>query len=194
MTMQKYCKILLIILIPIIAYLMSFGVLIYDSDFYTELTQEYSSLDASQMNKDMVEYFKIGETSSGFSGFSESELTHLEDVRNVIHLLLGLLMVLVVLFVVLLRFAENKREIMYYGGILTLLVPLLFLFPFEFLFEKMHGLFFASGTWIFPADALLVNLYPVQFFFSFAKSIILGGFCLGLVVTAFSSKLYSLLQ
>ena len=58
--MQKYCKILLIILIPVIAYLMSFGVLIYDSDYYTKLTEEYISVDAAGMNKDMVEYFKTG--------------------------------------------------------------------------------------------------------------------------------------
>ncbi len=194
MIMQKYCKILLIILVPLIVYLMSFGILIYDSDFYTGLTEEYSSLDASQMNKDMVEYFKTGTGSSGFNGFSENELTHLEDVRVVINRLIVLLMILVVLFLVMLRFVENKREVLFYGGVITVVIPIIFLLPFDLLFEKMHGLFFASGTWIFSADALLVNLYPVNFFFSFAKSIILGGFCLGLVITAFSSKLYSLPQ
>jgi len=194
MTMQKYCKILLIILVPLIVYLMSFGILIYDSDFYTGLTEEYSSLDASQMNKDMVEYFKTGSISSGFNEFSAVELVHLEDVRVVINKLIVLLMMLVVLFLVLLRFVEDKREVLFYGGVITVVIPVIFLLPFDLLFEKMHGVFFASGTWIFSADALLVNLYPVGFFFSFAKSIILGGFCLGLVITAFSSKLYSLPQ
>ncbi|MBW2986829.1 DUF1461 domain-containing protein, partial [Candidatus Woesearchaeota archaeon] len=149
MTMQKYCKILLIILVPLIVYLMSFGILIYDSDFYTGLTEEYSSLDASQMNKDMVEYFKTGSISSGFTEFSAVELVHLEDVRVVINKLIVLLMILVVLFLVMLRFVENKREILFYGGIITVVIPVIFLLPFDLLFEKMHGLFFTSGTWIF---------------------------------------------
>jgi integral membrane protein (TIGR01906 family) len=168
--------------------------LIYDSDFYTELTEEYSSIDALQMNKDMIEYFKTGIAPASFLGFSEKELVHLKDVRCVIQYLLGALMISVVLFVFLLRFAKDRRKIFFYGGIITIVLPILFFLPFDLLFTQMHNLFFEPGSWVFPPDALLVNLYPVQFFFSFAKSIILGGFCLGLVITTFSSKLYSLLQ
>ena len=186
--MQKYCKILLIILIPVIAYLMSFGVLIYDSDYYTKLTEEYISVDAAGMNKDMVEYFKTGLISESFDEFSEKEQVHLEDVKVVIHRLITLLMILTVLFIILLNYAEDKREIFFYGGIITVVLPLLFFLPFDTLFTQMHNVFFAKGSWVFPADALLVNLYPVDFFYSFAKGIVLRGFCLGLVITLLSRK------
>ncbi|MBD3304099.1 DUF1461 domain-containing protein [Candidatus Woesearchaeota archaeon] len=186
--MQKYCKIILIILIPILAYLMSFGILVYDSDYYTTLTQKYSKIDAADMNKDMVEYFKTGVTASSFLGFSEKEQVHLQDVKCVIHYLLGFLMIFLVLFLFLLRFAEDKKKIFFYGGIITIIMPVLFFLPFETLFTQMHNMFFAPGSWIFAADALLVNLYPAEFFYAFAKGIVLRGFCLGLVITLLSRK------
>lgn len=192
--MQKYFKLILIFLVPIIVYLASFGILIYDSDYYTGLTEEYSSIDAAQMNKDMVEYFKTGIVPVSFSEFSEKERIHLKDVRDLIQSLLFVLMALILVFVGMLRFAEDKRKIFFYGGIVTIVLPVLFFWPFDLLFTQMHNLFFEPGSWIFASDALLVNLYSSEFFFSFAKSIILSGFCLGLVITALSSKLYSLLQ
>ena len=124
--MQKYCKIILIILVPILAYLMSFGILVYDSEYYTKLTKEYSEIGAASMNKDMINYFKTGEVPASFSEFSEKELVHLEDVRVVIHHLINLLMILTVLFIILLNFTENKREAFFYGGIITLILPLLY--------------------------------------------------------------------
>jgi uncharacterized membrane protein len=34
---------------------------------------------------------------------------------------------------------------------------------FEWLFTKFHGLFFTSGTWTFPADSMLIRLFPEPF-------------------------------
>jgi len=189
--MQKYCKILLIILIPVLVYLFSFGILIYDSSFYTKLTQKYSLMPekAAEMNKDMVNYFITGQVPASFNEFNEREMTHLQDVRTVIHYLLGFFMIALVYFIVSLRFIKDKRKIFLYGGIISVVLPVLFLIlPFDCIFSQMHSLFFAKGTWIFQINDLLVNLYPLEFFQAFAKSIILRGFCLGLVITAFSSK------
>jgi integral membrane protein (TIGR01906 family) len=43
---------------------------------------------------------------------------------------------------------------------LTTMVGLL---DFDELFARFHGLFFAPGTWQFPADALLIQVFPLQF-------------------------------
>jgi hypothetical protein len=34
---------------------------------------------------------------------------------------------------------------------------------FDTLFSVFHGLFFATGTWTFPADSLLIRLFPERF-------------------------------
>ena len=189
--MQKYCKILLIILIPVLVYLFSFGILIYDSSFYTKLTQKHSLVpeQAAGMNQGIVNYFITGEIPASFNEFNEREMTHLQDVRTVIHYLLGFFMIALVYLIVSLKFIKDKRKIFLYGGIISVILPLLCLIlPFGFLFSQMHSLFFAKGTWIFQINDLLVNLYPLGFFQAFAKSIVLRGFCLGLVITALSSK------
>lgn len=184
--MQKYFKLVLVILIPVLAYMMSFGISVHDSEYYTQLTKEYSQIDASQMNTDMVEYFKTGELPASFQAFSEKEKTHLEDVRKVIHSLILVLMALTLVFILLLNRTADKRTVFFYGGIITIVMPLLFFLPFDLLFTQMHNILFAKGSWVFPADALLVRLYPLEFFYAFAKCIVLRGFCLGLVITALS--------
>ncbi|MEM4263994.1 MAG: DUF1461 domain-containing protein [Candidatus Woesearchaeota archaeon] len=183
---MKPLSILLIILIPIIIYLISFGFFVYNEQFYTQLTDEYSSVPekAREMNPDMIDYFKTGNIPASFSEFSEKEKSHLNDVRIVINYLLILLMILIASFIVLIRYAEAKRKIFLYGGIITIIIPLLFIsFPFDFLFTQMHNIFFVEGTWVFEGTDLIVNLYPFEFFFSFAKHIFLTGFCLGMVIT-----------
>ena len=34
---------------------------------------------------------------------------------------------------------------------------------FDAFFTAFHGLFFAAGTWTFPADSLLIRLFPEPF-------------------------------
>ena len=39
---------------------------------------------------------------------------------------------------------------------------------FDMLFSRFHGLFFEAGTWMFPADALLIRVFPLPFWQSAA--------------------------
>ena len=34
---------------------------------------------------------------------------------------------------------------------------------FDSLFTELHALFFSGGTWLFPADSLLITLFPEAF-------------------------------
>lgn len=183
---MKFLSVLLLILLPIIIYLVSFGFFVYNDSFYTQLTDEYSSIPekAREMNPGMIDYFKTGDAPASFSEFSEKEISHLEDVRIVINGLLYLLMILIASFIIIVYYAEKKRKVFLCGGIIAMMLPLLFiLLPFDSLFTQMHNVFFAEGTWIFEGSALLVNLYPFDFFMDFAKNIFITGFCLGLVIT-----------
>jgi integral membrane protein (TIGR01906 family) len=162
-----------------------------NSGFYTELTDEYSEIPAkaAEMNKDMTNYFSIGIMPASFFEFSEKETVHLKDVRCVLQYLNILLLVMLAFFIVTINDFKEKRTILFYGGLISVILPLFFLvLPFDLLFTQMHNVFFAEGSWVFDSSALLVNLYPVNFFFAFAKSIILRGFCLGLVITLLSRK------
>lgn len=53
------------------------------------------------------------------------------------------------------------------GGALTLaflvLAGAVGLTDFDALFVRFHGLFFAEGTWVFPADSVLIRVFPEPF-------------------------------
>jgi integral membrane protein (TIGR01906 family) len=54
-------------------------------------------------------------------------------------------------------------------GILGLSVAAAFL-DFSAFFAAFHGLFFKSGTWLFPADSLLIRLFPERFWVASATA------------------------
>ncbi len=186
---MKFPGVLLLLTLPIIIYLTSFGFFVYDTSFYTALTDKYSIVpeQARLMNPDMLDYFKTGNVPASFSGFSEKELSHLADVQTVIYCLILFLILLIALFAGRINHAEERQKIFFYGGIITMIIPLLFLLlPFDFLFTQMHNIFFAEGTWIFEGTDLIINLYPFDFFLAFAQQIFLAGFCLGAGITFFT--------
>jgi uncharacterized membrane protein len=63
--------------------------------------------------------------------------------------------------------------------VLLALVVAAGLLDFEVVFSGFHGIFFEEGTWTFPADSLLVRLFPLRFWtvsaLSWAVLTALGG-------------------
>ena len=107
-------------------------------------------------------------------GFDTDAVAHLVDVRNVMvpaRTLAILLGAAIAVWAVLRgRSAAGRRIVgsaltgggaaLLGGGALAALAGLL---DFEALFAWFHTLFFAEGTWLFPADALLIGVFPLPF-------------------------------
>lgn len=116
---------------------------------------------------------ELPETVSGRPGFDESAVSHLDDVARV---LLGARVVTLVLAVLLAAFGAAAFRAGAFRGITSALrasagacfaVVVLAVFvatsDFDAFFAAFHGLFFAEGTWTFSYDALLIRLFPEQF-------------------------------
>lgn len=109
----------------------------------------------------------------GQPAFDAASVSHLEDVRIVMAgarlatgLAAALLAIQLALSVAYRRwdvFASGMRG----GAIVTAAVVLLgggfALLDFDSFFTFFHGLFFKAGTWTFPADSLLIRLFPERF-------------------------------
>ncbi len=104
--------------------------------------------------------------------FTESEVSHMTDVKVVmlITMAVGLVLALLcVLFMVALaRNAKGGiRRALFAGSIwlLVLMVALavLAVLGWQTFFAGFHALFFADGTWTFAASDTLIRLYPNQF-------------------------------
>lgn len=46
---------------------------------------------------------------------------------------------------------------------IIIIVAVLAIIDWQFFFAEFHRIFFSDGTWTFPADSTLIQLYPEQF-------------------------------
>jgi integral membrane protein (TIGR01906 family) len=120
-----------------------------------------------------TEYDPLPATWKGEPGFDQAAVSHLLDVRRVIsgaRLATGVAALLLAVYVGWClsrrRFAVLARGMLVAAIFLTVAIVLAVFFAltsFDELFITFHGLFFAPGTWMFPADSLLIRLFPERF-------------------------------
>jgi len=124
--------------------------------------------------------------------FAPSELTHLDDVYNVM-LFFDVVLIVSLAGLAALSYALHKtpefKHIIQWSGIAVIgCIALLLLFAFlsfNWLFNAFHQLLFEPGTWLFPADSQLIQLFPLKFFITLTKRILIGTLVIGaLLITA----------
>jgi hypothetical protein len=109
----------------------------------------------------------------GQPGFDGPAVSHLLDVRGVIasaRVATGIASLLLAAYVAYCvvkrrsaRLAAGLRAGAAVSGTLVVLGLVAAALDFSWFFTEFHGLFFASGTWTFPADSLLIRLFPERF-------------------------------
>jgi integral membrane protein (TIGR01906 family) len=105
-------------------------------------------------------------------------VSHLLDVRTVFIaaevacvLVLAALIILAVMTVRRFGAGQLARPLIIGGAVplaAAVLLGMVIALDFSAFFTWMHGLFFASGTWVFPADSLLIRALPLDFWLSCA--------------------------
>jgi hypothetical protein len=109
-------------------------------------------------------------TVDGRSGFDESSAGHLRDVRGVLLAARSLTFACAAVLALALAFAlpAGKRRgiawVLRAGSLgtvgLAVVAGVAGAVDFERFFAAFHGLFFAAGSWEFPAGTLLIELFP----------------------------------
>ena len=109
----------------------------------------------------------------GRAGFDPSAVSHLADVRDVVlalrYVSLALAAVLAIWLIasIRLRRFEQTSIALRWGTWACLAFPIVLalagLLDFDALFSAFHSVFFEAGTWVFPADSLLIELFPETF-------------------------------
>lgn len=133
-----------------------------------------------------TEYDPLPATWKGAPAFDSAAVSHLMDVRSVFagaRIAVGVCALLLAVYVgwclARRRFSALSTG-MTVGAVLLVAGMVLGLIAgltsFEALFAAFHGLFFAAGTWTFPADSLLIRLFPERFW------AVSGGLWAGLTV------------
>ncbi len=146
---------------------------------------EFSGLSRSQYEcyaMQIVEYFfnnehyvsvkgKDGKKIPGY--FTEEEILHMIDVKNLIRFFLFITSLSAVIFPACFKFVKNKqgllRAVSFAGFVFVALLFLASLFDFSEAFIIFHKVFFRNSLWLLPANTKLIEMFPEEFFYDFAK-------------------------
>lgn len=133
----------------------------------------------------------LPETVDGRPGFDAAAVAHLIDVRRVLGgarvtvAALGVFLALVIGAGVRRRRFDDLEHALRLAAVLTASLPamglLVALLDFDRFFAGFHALFFAAGTWVFPADSLLILTFPETFWVvcGVAWALLVGVFAAG---------------
>ena len=140
-----------------------------------------------------IRYADVSRSSVAF--FTENEISHMVDVRNLIFKILllfyGSLLVLIVLLILLL-ILERKHARRLRGTGLVLVISssaVLFLFiilyilsmNFSHLFDNFHLIFFSQGNFMFDSNSLLITLFPFNFFYQYFTRLVISSIVLSFI-------------
>lgn len=121
--------------------------------------------------------------------FTESEVSHLEDVKQVMsyanYFFYAFLLTLTVIITYYRKDKEYLFQLLNQGGKVTVAVMLLLgvlsFFFFNVVFTVFHQIFFPQGNWQFAADSLLIQTFPLDFFVNININIFLLALFLGML-------------
>jgi len=140
-------------------------------------SSEYKKLGINETTANNVVNFVTGKSTLS-DDFNSRETSHLVSVKrlftNVKRLYFLSLLMLALLVVYLLKKGRLKQRIhssLLWSAIFSLsLLLLIFLASanFDVFFNNVHKPFFDADTWLFPADSLLIQTFPQQFFQDFS--------------------------
>ncbi len=161
---------ILVILVPFVLTLFVTLLLSFNPLYHEFMIERHSVVEnKTSLDREIIEFLAGGET---LPDMTVEEKTHMYEVRRVFRsfqfLFFLFFLVSSVLFIFLYRLHKKKflSSFFLYAGVSTILLQVMLLVCwlfFSFSFDFFHRILF-KGVWQFPADQLLVSLYPYDFF------------------------------
>jgi len=116
--------------------------------------------------------------------FTAAEQSHMQDVKKVWDWV-GILYILSIATLLFMLYKDDLGKAMRYGSGATLGVIVVIaaaaVLNFNSLWNGFHTVFFPQGNWMFPADSLLITLFPLEFFQGFAVTFFIAAAILSLL-------------
>ena len=192
MELKKLFMVIIVVSLPLLILLGTARQVAFDEDFY----RENMGIDDESAMHDVMDYLSNDKVNLE-SDFNQKEMEHMKDVKLVMNILWAVYFILLIITVIImLIFVSRYKDFdkifgnyLLYGGIATfgflILLGLFALISFDLFFDSFHKLFFASGTWTFSMDDLLIRMFPYSFFQSAVKRIFTLSFVKGFFIMFF---------
>jgi integral membrane protein (TIGR01906 family) len=124
-------------------------------------------------NSEPIDYLGNLQNFKGQKIFTESELSHMLDVKNVVqnallawYIIMGLSVAILGWFLIMGQWGSMRQAFQAGGWVTIGLISALLIFllvSFDTLFTRFHELFFAEGSWLFDESSMLIRLFPFVF-------------------------------
>ena len=124
-------------------------------------------------NSEPIDYLGNLQNFQGQKIFTESELSHMLDVKEVVqgwllawYIVVGLSAAILGWFLIMGQWSSMRQAFQAGGWVTLSLIGALLIFlvvSFDTLFTRFHQLFFAEGTWLFDESSTLIRLFPFIF-------------------------------
>jgi integral membrane protein (TIGR01906 family) len=149
-------------------------------------------------NSEPIDYLGNLQTFQGQKIFTESELAHMVDVKQVVqgallawYIVIGLSVAVLGWFLIMAQWS-SLRQALRAGGWVTLgLIVALLIFllvSFDTLFDRFHRLFFADGTLLFDQSSTLIRLFPLVFWRDAFALVLIFTLLIGILLVILTRK------
>ena len=190
MMLFRIFTVLFVISIPLFLLTSNIRWVANDLDYWEKGFEKYdvsaetgfSEKELTDISKGLIRYFNTGEIDYTIYVFSDDEITHLRDVRGLIHLdyiiqwlTLGYIIIYILAGFVLRKklFARPLAAALAAGGAAGIaavaLTAMAAAIDFDWLFTAFHRIFFTNDLWI--SSGYLPRVYTEGFFYDAAVAI-----------------------
>lgn len=149
-------------------------------------------------NNKSIDYLGNLQTFKGEKIFTESELSHMADVKTVVqrsltawYVVCGLSIAILLWFIIMRQWSSIRKALNAGGWVTIGLLGALLIFltvSFDKLFEYFHRLFFQDGTWTFLESSTLIRLFPFEFWRDAFVSVIVFTLIGGILLVVLTKK------
>jgi len=150
------------------------------------------------VNSESIEYLGNLQTFEGQKIFTESELSHMVDVKEVVqrallawYIVIGLSVAMLGWFIIMGQWSSMRHAFQAGGWVTLTLISALLVFlavSFDTLFTRFHQLFFASGTWLFDESSTLIRLFPFVFWRDAFALVLIFTLVIGILLVLLTRK------
>jgi integral membrane protein (TIGR01906 family) len=149
-------------------------------------------------NSEPIDYLGNLQNFQGQKIFTESELSHMVDVKEVVqgallawYIIIGLSVAMLGWFLIMGQWS-SLRQAFQAGGWVTLgfigALLIFLLVSFDTLFDSFHRLFFADGTWLFDQSSTLIRLFPFVFWRDAFALVLIFALVVGILLVLLTRK------
>ena len=150
------------------------------------------------VNSESIDYLGNLQTFQGQKIFTESELSHMVDVKEVVqrallawYIVIGLSVAMLAWFIIMGQWSSLRHAFQAGGWVTLTLIGALLVFliiSFDTLFDRFHQLFFASGTWLFDESSTLIRLFPFVFWRDAFALVLIFTLVIGILLVLLTRK------